>query len=62
MVFTDKKRAKTRISLIKSRVTDENGVGIPFATIKISDSKYGAITDSSGVFQIKIKSSLLNLS
>ena len=47
--FTDHK-------LISGQVTDEAGNAIPFASVKIENSKYGKVADSKGRFKFKIPS------
>ncbi len=58
--YVDVKRIKIRSQIIKGKVTSENGEPVPFATIILVDSKLSAVSDSSGEFQLKIKSSFLN--
>jgi hypothetical protein len=38
---------------IKGQVTDENGVPVPYATVKVKGTQLGTAADSSGVFKIK---------
>lgn len=39
---------------IFGKVVDENGKGIPYASITVKGSKYGVMCDSTGFFQLKI--------
>ncbi len=39
---------------LKGKVTDENGAGLPFASVVISETKKGTQTDSSGRFTLNV--------
>jgi outer membrane receptor for ferric coprogen and ferric-rhodotorulic acid len=38
---------------VSGKVVDENGAGVPFATVKLEGSKVTALTDADGSFSIK---------
>jgi len=54
------KSKKIKTLVLKGKVSGENGEPVPFATIILADSKQSAVSDSSGAFQLKIKSSFTN--
>jgi len=58
--IADRKKSKIKTHIIKGKVTTENGDKVPFATIELVESKQNTISDSSGEFQLKVKSSYLN--
>lgn len=51
--ITEEKAGDTII--VKGKVTDYNGQGISFATVMIKGTPRGVLTDSSGVFEIKVE-------
>lgn len=42
-------------STVTGKVTDESGMGIPGATIKVKDATIGTITDSEGKYQLQVE-------
>ena len=49
--------AFSQVKVITGRVTDQQGQPIPFATVKVKESKAGTSADADGVFQIKAPAS-----
>lgn len=53
-IVVGKKNIRPMNKIIDGYITDENGKGIPFASVEISDKSGNTITDSMGKFSIEI--------